>query len=80
MLNNFINKIVGSTLTKNYDVEKEPYMHAGLHNLWKVYRAKKKDRNNMDCSLFIFDKSSVDKKKLTGNQREEIFTILKKDP
>jgi hypothetical protein len=54
---------MGSSLTKNYDVEKEPYMHGGLHNLWKVYRAKKKDRNNMDCSLFIFEKKSLDKKK-----------------
>ena len=55
-------------------------MHGGLHNLWKVYRAKKKDRNNMDCSLFIFDKHSVDKKKVKEPQREEIFNILKKDP
>lgn len=67
MLNNFINKIVGSNLTKNYEVDKEPYMHGGLHNLWKIYRAKKKDRNNMDCSLFIFDKKSLDKKKLSQN-------------
>lgn len=66
-------------MTKNYDVDKEPYMHAGLHNLWKVYRAKKKDRNNMDCSLFIFDKHAVDKKKFSQAQRDEIYGILKKD-
>lgn len=71
---------MGSSLTKNYEVEKEPYMHAGLHNLWKVYRAKKKDRNNMDCSLFIFDKKNLDKKKLSQTQRDEICNILKKDP
>ncbi|CDW79562.1 serine threonine protein kinase [Stylonychia lemnae] len=80
MLNNFIKNVMGSSLTKNYDVEKEPYMHGGLHNLWKVYRAKKKDRNNMDCSLFIFEKKSLDKKKYSQAQRDDICNILKKDP
>lgn len=65
MLNNLMSKVMGSSLTKNYDVDKEPYMHGGLHNLWKIYRAKKKDRNNMDCSLFIFEKKILDKKKLS---------------
>lgn len=36
----------GTALTKNYDVEKEPYMMAGLHQLWMVFRAKKKGREN----------------------------------
>jgi len=80
MIGNLINKIVGSNLTKNYEVDKEPYMLGGLHNLWKVYRAKKKDRNNMDCSLFIFEKKSLDKKKIGQNQKDEICAILKKDP
>ena len=80
MLNNLMSKVMGSSLTKNYEVDKEPYMHGGLHNLWKVYRAKKKDRNNMDCSLFIFEKKSLDKKKLSQTQRDEICNILKKDP
>ena len=53
---------MGSQLTKNYDIEKEPYIMGGLHNLWKVYRAKKKDRNNMDVSIFTFDKKAIDKK------------------
>ena len=65
MINNLISKIIGSSLTKNYDVDKEPYMHGGLHNLWKVYRGKKKDRNNMDVSLFIFEKKTLEKKKLS---------------
>ncbi len=80
MLGNIINKIVGSNLTRNYEVDKEPYMHGGLHNLWKVYRAKKKDRNNMDCSLFIFEKKQIEKKKLSQAQRDELYAILKKDP
>jgi len=65
MINNLLNKIMGSQLTKNYEVDKEHYMHGGLHNLWKVYRAKKKDRNNMDVSIFIFDKKNLEKKKMS---------------
>lgn len=79
MLNNLLNKIIGSQLTKNYDIDKEPYLHGGLHNLWKIYRGKKKDRNNMDCSVFIFEKKILDKKKLSQNQKDEIVAILKKD-
>ena len=56
---------MGSQLTKNYDVEKEHYMSAGLHNMWKVYRGKKKDRNYMDVSIFMFEKKLLEKKKLS---------------
>lgn len=56
---------MGSQLTKNYDIDKEPYMQAGMHNLWKVYRGKKKDRGNMDVSIFIFEKKQLEKKKLS---------------
>lgn len=65
MMHNLWNKMVGSGLTKNYELDKEPYMHGGLNNLWKVYRGKKKDRNNMDVSIFIFEKKQLDKKKFT---------------
>ena len=37
---------LGSQLTKNYDVEKEPYMKAGLHQLWSVYRAKRRGKDD----------------------------------
>lgn len=40
-------------------------MQGGLHNLWKVYRGKKKDRNFMDVSIFMFEKKTLDKKKLS---------------
>ncbi len=80
MLGGLISKIMGSQLTKNYEVDQDPYMHGGLHNLWKVYRGKKKDRNMMDVSIFIFEKKILDKKKMSQNQRDEIITILKKDP
>ena len=29
----------GTKLTKGYEMEKEPYMKAGLHQLWSVYKA-----------------------------------------
>lgn len=58
---------MGSQLTKNYDIDKEPYMQAGMHNMWKVYRGKKKDRGNMDVSIFIFEKKNLEKKKLSQN-------------
>jgi SCY1-like protein 2 len=83
MIGNLLNKItaniVGSSLTKNYELDKEPYMHGGLHNLWKIYRGKKKDRNNMDVSVFIFEKKSLEKKKLSQAQKDEIVALLKKD-
>ena len=47
---------MGSQLTKNYDCEKEPYIHAGLHNMWKVYRGRKKTAPNNEVSVFMFDK------------------------
>lgn len=47
---------MGSQLTKNYDCEKEPYMHAGLHNMWKVFRGRKKAAPNNEVSIFMFDK------------------------
>ena len=56
---------MGSALTKNYDVEKEPYISGGQHGLWKVYRGKKKSSPNVDTSdvsIFMFDKKLVSKK------------------
>ena len=74
-----MSKIMGSQLLKNYEVEKDPYMHGGLHNLWKIYRGKKKDSNNMDVSVFTFDEKVLDKKKLSQTQKDEICAIMKKD-
>ena len=47
---------MGTALTKNYEVDKEPYMHAGLHNMWKVYHGRKKTAPNNEVSIFMFDK------------------------
>lgn len=49
---------MGSQLTKNYDIDKEPYMHGSLHNMWKVYRGKKKAAPYNDVSIFMFDKKA----------------------
>jgi len=51
---------MGSQLTKNYEVEKEPYMKGGMHNMWSVYRAKRKKGGDGsgtgDVSIFMFEK------------------------
>ena len=54
---------MGSALTKNYDIEKEPYMHGGFHNFWKVYRGKKKTAPHNEVSIFMFDKKQGKTKK-----------------
>jgi len=72
---------MGSQLTKNYDIEKEPHIMGGLHNFWKIYRGKKKDRGNMEVSIFVFDKKTINKKDSTTGQqqKEEVYNILKRD-
>ena len=53
-------------------------MHAGLHNMWKVYRGRKKTAPNNEVSVFMFDKKNQGKtkmKKLT----EQMCDVLKND-
>lgn len=70
---------MGSQLTKNYDVEKDPYIHGGLHGLWRVHRAKKKaTSDSADVSIFMFDKKTKTKGQ-TAQQQLEAFELLKKD-
>ena len=38
--------VTGTQLTKNFDMEKEPYMTAGMHGLWKVYRAMRRGKED----------------------------------
>lgn len=51
---------MGSQLTKNYEVDKEPYMKGGMHNMWSVYHAKKKtgvtSTGSNEVSIFMFEK------------------------
>ena len=73
---------MGSALTKNYDVEKEPYISGGQHGLWKVYRAKKKfsaTPDNADVCIFMIDKKSVTKKNTDLKKQQELFEILKRE-
>ena len=55
--------VSGTQLTKNYDMDKEPYMYAGLHNLWSVFRARRRNKENQEVSIFMIDKRHWDKKK-----------------
>ena len=64
-------------MTKNYDCEKEPYMHAGLHNMWKVYRGRKKAAPNNEVSVFMFDKKQG-KTKMAKNT-DKHYEVLKND-
>ncbi len=80
--------ISGTQLTKNYEVQKEPYMQAGLHNLWSVFRAEKRGKEDQKVSIFMLEKKSWDKKKSemqvfgtpSSNMKEEAFQALKKRP
>ena len=64
-------------MTKNYDIEKEPYMHAGLHNMWKVFRGRKKTAPNNEVSVFMFDKKGGKNKSQKVTQ--QVYDQLKAD-
>ena len=68
---------MGSQLTKNYDVDKDPIASGGPGCSFKIHRAKRKD-NHSEVSIFIFDKKEIDKKS-SPSSREELLNYLKKD-
>mmetsp|Transcript_7884 Transcript_7884/g.13219 ORF Transcript_7884/g.13219 Transcript_7884/m.13219 type:complete len:657 (-) Transcript_7884:705-2675(-) len=81
--------VTGTQLIKNYEVDKEPFMQAGLHQLWSVFRAKRRGRENQEVSIFMIEKRTWDKKKSESNllgglappsMREDAFNVLKRDP
>ena len=79
--------ISGTQLTKNYEVDKEPYMQAGLHSLWSVFAAKRKGRENQEVSIFMLDKRLWDKKKSeldnpnsSPSMKDDAINLMKKDP
>jgi hypothetical protein len=51
---------MGSQLTKNFEVDKEPYMRGGMHNMWNVFRGKRKigvgGTSTGEVSIFMFEK------------------------
>ena len=80
--------ISGTKLTKNYELEKQPYMTAGLHGLWQVYRGEKRGQADKKVSVFMVEKKSWDKKKSelniqgtmpSQNMKEEALQLVKKD-
>jgi SCY1-like protein 2 len=68
---------MGSALTKAYDIEKEPSMAGGIHGLWPVYRAKKKQQNMQECSIFMFDKKAIKAPKTQAGM--DLLEIVKRD-
>ena len=62
-------------------------MKAGLHQLWSVYRAVRRGKEEQEVSIFMLDKKSWDQKKSVldasnpnPNMREDALGVLKKDP
>ena len=53
-------------------------MHAGLHNMWKVYRGRKKAPPNNDVSVFVFEKKNAKAAKF-GKLTQTQFDVLKAD-
>ncbi|CAG9330875.1 unnamed protein product [Blepharisma stoltei] len=53
---------MGSQLTKNYDVDREPLSFGGIGGPWKIYGATRKDREKSPVSIFMFDKKTIDRK------------------
>jgi hypothetical protein len=47
---------MGSQLTKNYDVERDPSTYGGPNGVWKVYSAHKKDKAHTPVSIFLYEK------------------------
>ena len=74
-MNIVIYKKMGSQLSKKYDYEKEPYLYAGMHNLWKAYRGTMKTSPHQDVTIFMFEKKVKKGQTITPAAIE----ILKKD-
>lgn len=68
---------MGTSLIKNYNVEKEPYMTGGFKNMWKIYKGTHKMKD-ATASVFVFDKKSIDNLS-SKEEREEVINILKKE-
>lgn len=64
---------MGSQLTKNYEVERDPKSEGGIGSPWKIYSATRRDRDRTPVSIFIFDKRALDKK----TEKNDILNRLK---
>ncbi len=54
---------MGSQLTKNYNIEKDPCAVGGPANVWRIHRATRKDAAKTPCSIFFFDKKELKESK-----------------
>lgn len=68
--------IMGSQLTKNYDVQSSVSTTGGLAELWHVYSATKKNPQRTPVSIFMFDKRVLDRKR-TQAEKDDIVNALK---
>ena len=67
---------MGTSLLKNYTVDKDPYMSGGFKNMWKIYKGTPKTRPG-SASVFVFEKKALDK--FSKEEREEVLNILRRE-
>ena len=72
---------MGSQLTKNYEVERDPKSEGGIGGPWKIYSATRRDREKTPVSIFTFDKRTLDKKpdkdQTINRLKQEITSLIK---
>eukprot|EP00357_Protocruzia_adherens_P036390 CAMPEP_0115017624 /NCGR_PEP_ID=MMETSP0216-20121206/28242_1 /TAXON_ID=223996 /ORGANISM="Protocruzia adherens, Strain Boccale" /LENGTH=554 /DNA_ID=CAMNT_0002388505 /DNA_START=77 /DNA_END=1737 /DNA_ORIENTATION=+ len=68
---------MGSQITKNYDMSKEPICSGGPRGVWKIHKAVKKDRTRQEVAIFILNKKGLDK--IPKSKKEEVFTQLRRE-
>ena len=66
---------MGSQLTKNYEVEKDPHWIGGPSNVWRIHNATKKTGSKGPVSIFIFDKKQLKSK----SDSTKVWEFLSKD-
>lgn len=67
---------MGTSLLKNFNVEKEEYMTGGFKKLWKIHKGTPKTREGK-ASVFVFEKKRLDS--YSSAEREEILSTLRKE-
>ena len=52
---------MGTSLLKNYSVDKESYMEGGFNSLWKIYKGHSNLKEGDLASVFVFEKKRLEK-------------------
>lgn len=68
---------MGNALLKNYNMDKTPFSQGGFKDFWDIYHGSRKDRQQEVC-IFIHEKKNLEK--FTKEEKEEILTVLRKEP